>query len=174
MIVMRWHGASIISLASTLARRNFFQAIAVSLALLVCACSKPESPEQRIRAMLSGAEQAAEKRDVGSLLEYVSDNYTDTDGRNRHAMKGILRLYVLGHASIHLLTRIESIALPQPSRANVVIYVATAGRPITQAAQLAPFRASLYRLELGLVEEDGDWRVLRATWRPAEPSDFIR
>lgn len=124
--------------------------------------------------MLSDAEQAAENRDVRTLRGYVSEHYADADGRNRRTIEGILRLYVLRHQSIHLFTRIESIALPQPTRAEVVIYVATAGRPITDAAQLAPFRANLYRLSLGLVEEDDAWRVLRAEWRPAEPSDFVR
>lgn len=123
--------------------------------------------------MLSNAEQAAEQKDVRALRGYVSERYRDADGRDRRAIDGILRLYVLRNESIHLFTRIGSIALQQPSRAEVVIYVAMAGRPIHDASQLAPFRANLYRFDLGLVDEDSTWRVQRADWRPAEPRDFI-
>lgn len=154
--------------------RVFVRAIVISLSLFACACSKPETPEQRIRAMLNDAELAAENRDVRALRDCVSERYADEEGRDRRAIDGILRLYVFRNKSIHLLTRIQSITLTPAAHARVVIYVAMAGRPITDAKALAVFHASLYRLDLRLIEEDSVWRVLRAGWRPAELSDFGR
>lgn len=144
------------------------------LVLLGGACSKSQTPEQRIRAMLANAEQSAEKKDVRALRDDVSDQYLDADGRDRRMIDAALRVYVLRHQSIHLLTRIDSITFKRPEEANVVIFVAMAGRPIVDAAKLAAFQASLYRFDLGLVEEGSTWRVRRAAWRPADPSDFIR
>ena len=142
--------------------------------LLAIACSKPSTPEQRVRAFLDRSEQAAEQKDVRTLRGAVSERYADADGRDRRTIEGILRLYVLRHESIHLLTRVDSIEFPKPAEARVGIYVAMAARPITNATQLAAFRANLYRFDLMLTEEDSEWRVLRADWRPAEPADFIR
>ncbi len=154
--------------------RTSFCLAAALLALLIGACSKREDPEQRIRALIGKAELAAEKKEIGELRSYVSDRYSDDEGRDRRAVDGILQLYLLRHGVIHLLTRIESIKFPQPTRADAVVYVAMAGRPITSAAELGAFNANLYRFEFGFAEEDKQWRLARATWRPAEPTDFIR
>ena len=137
------------------------------------ACSKPTTPEQRVRNFLDRSERAAEQKDMGTLRSSVSERYSDGDGRDRPTIEGILRLYVLRHESIHLLSRIEKIEFPKPTEAKVTIYVAMAARPIANPAQLATFRANLYRFELVLMDEDSHWRVLRAAWRPAEPADFI-
>ena len=152
----------------------FVRLTVISLLLVVVACSKPTTPEQRVREFLDRAEQAAEKKDMRALRGYVSDRYTDADGRDRRTIAGVLQLYLLRHDSIHLLTRIESIQFKEPTEATVVIYVAMAARPLTDAAQLATFRANLYRFNLVLADEDSQWRVIRAQWRPAEPSDFVR
>ena len=150
------------------------RAVALLLLFIVVACSKPATPEQRVREFLGRAEKAAEQKDIGALRGSVSPRYGDADGRDRRMIEGILRLYVLRHESIHLLTRIENIEFPKPTEAQVVIYVAMAARPIIDVAQLAAFRANLYRFELTLIDEDTEWRVQRADWRPAEPSDFVR
>lgn len=149
--------------------RFFVLAVMLSSA----ACSKPTTPEQRVRDFIDRNEQAAEQKDMGTLRKSVSERYSDDDGRDRRMIEGIMRLYVLRHESIHLFTRIEKIAFPKPAEAEVAIYVAMAARPIANPAQLATFRANLYRFDLVLVEEDSQWRVLRAAWRPAEPADFI-
>lgn len=153
--------------------QNFLFA-AFAVLLTAVACSKSTTPEQRVREFLARSEQAAEQKDMRTLRGAVSERYSDGDGRDRRMIEGILRLYVLRHESIHLLTRIESIEFPKPREAHIGIYVAMAARPITNATQLAAFRANLYRFDLVLTAEDSEWRVLRADWRPAEPTDFIR
>ncbi len=142
-------------------------------ALLAFACTKSTTPEQRVREFLDRGEKAAEQKDIGILRGSVSKAYSDDDGRDHRMIEGILRLYVLRHESIHLLTRIESIEFPKPTEAKVAIYVAMAARPIASPAQLAAFRANLYRFELVLTDENSEWQVVRAAWRPAEPADFI-
>ena len=137
------------------------------------ACSRPDSPEHRIRALIAAAEQAIEKREVGEVRGYISENYRDEDARDRRAIDGLLRLYVLRQQTIHLLTVIDSVETPQAGRGEAVVYVAMAGRPIASAAELAALRADLFRFELGFKEEDGDWRVVRAAWRRADLADFV-
>lgn len=146
---------------------------AISLALLLPGCSKPETPEQRLRALINGAEQAAEQKEIGTLRGYVSDRYRDAAGRDRRTIDGVLRLYLLRHANVHLLTRVERVTLTPPDRADAVIYVAMAARPIASAEALAAFQANLYRFDIGFLEEEEQWRVTHAAWRPAELADFI-
>lgn len=160
-------------------RNNFHFLCALRLSFLCLAllafagCSETETPEARLRALIASAEQAAENKQGRVLRGFVSDAYRDPDGRDRRTVDAILRLVLLRHESIHLLTRISEIGFPGQGRADAVVYVAMAGRPIAGPAQLASMRASLYRFELGFIDEDGEWRVVSATWRPAEPADFI-
>jgi hypothetical protein len=137
-------------------------------------CTRHDEPEQRLRALIAKAEQAVEKKDIAELRGYVSDRYADDDGRDRRAIDGMLRIYLLRNESIHLLTRIASVAFVPPNQAKVVIYVAMAGRPITADADLAAFNGNLYRFDLDFADDARQWRLIRAAWRPAEPSDFIR
>jgi len=150
---------------------NLVLALLIGLAALGCA--KSETPEQRVRALLADAEEAAEKRDLAKLRGYISPHYKDEDGRDRHAMDGILRLYLLRNDGIHMTTRIESVIAPQPQRVEAVVYVAMAARPVKSADELRSFNTQLYRFELGFAEEHKTWRVVRAAWRPTALTDFF-
>lgn len=140
---------------------------------VLAACEKRERPEESIRALIGDAERAVEKKAISEVRNYLSPRYRDDEGRDRRTIERILRLYVFGHESIHLFTRIESVTLQAPDAAKAVVYVAMAGRPITSADDVSGFRANLHRFELALADEGGEWRVVRVAWRRAEPTDFI-
>lgn len=154
-------------------RRTFVYLTAVLSAVSLAACTPGDTPEQRLRALIDGAEEAVENREGARLRGYISERYSDEQGRDRRTIDGILRLYVLRHDAIHLYTRVGNIRFPEPAQAEAVVYVAMAGRPITSAAEVAAFRANLYRFELGFADEDGEWRLVRAAWRRAELGDFV-
>jgi len=148
-------------------------ALVVLIGLGAIGCSKSETPEQRVRALLVSAEEAAENKEIAKLRGLLSERYRDDDGRDRRAIESVLRLYLLRHEEIHLSTRIESVISPQPQRAEAVLYAAIAARPIKTQDALRNFKAQLYRFELSFVEEKKHWRVVRAAWRPAELTDFF-
>ncbi|MCK7509587.1 MAG: hypothetical protein MZV70_39795 [Desulfobacterales bacterium] len=45
--------------------------------------------------------------------------------------RGLLRLHFLRNESVHLYTRVQSVTVPQPDRAQASVLVAMAGVPIT-------------------------------------------
>jgi hypothetical protein len=144
----------------------------LATAALLC-CGGNETPEARVRALLTEAEVAAEARDVGRLTEAVSERYADAAGRDRQAVKGLLVYTFMRHQSIHLLARHHEVTISEPDRAEAVVFVAMAGTPIPSVEDLAGLRADLYRFSFALEEEDGAWRVVRADWRPARTEDFL-
>ena len=150
-------------------------ASAALFAALVLACaSEPESSEARILALLERAEVAAEERDVKALREMISERYADEQGRDKAALRALLAFHFLRNQSVHLLTRAGEIALPTPERAEVVVFVAMAGRPIPGPEALAGLRADLYRFDLVFEEaEENEWRLVRAGWRRAVRDDFL-
>ncbi len=147
----------------------------VLFAALTLACAgEPESPEARILALIERAEVAAEERDVKALREMISERYADEQGRDKAALKALLAFHFLRNQSVHLLMRAADIALPVPERAEVVVFVAMAGRPIPGPEALAGLRADLYRFDLVFEEvEENEWRLVRASWRRAVRDDFV-
>ena len=148
--------------------------VAVSLlAVLVAACSGAEStPEERVRAVLAELEVAAEARDVGLLKPHVSEAYKDENGNDRRALLGLATAHFMRNKSVYLLVRVNDVALSEPGQARVDAFVALAGQPIRDATALPELRADLYRFDLRLRDEDGDWRITAADWRPATLVDF--
>ncbi len=143
------------------------------VAILACS-SKSDSPEDMVREILKRAEIAAEEKDVGVFRDIVSASYTDKTKHDKKAIIGILRYYFLRNRSIHLFTRITTVEFPNPEKAEVTMFVAMAGRPITNAEELLLIRADLYRFDIAFADEgDNDWKVIRAGWRRAERKDFL-
>lgn len=146
----------------------------LSVAVFTGACSSErDDPEAQVRARLAQAEAAAEKKDSGVLRRLISEKYSDSQGQDKKAVEAMWRYYFLRHTSIHLLTRIQQIALPKPDMAQVVVMVAMAGQPIASAGELERLRADLHRFDISLVREHGEWQVTRAEWRRAAFADFL-
>jgi len=138
------------------------------------ACSSESEPaEAQIRALLAEMEVAAEAKDLRPLKAIVSERYTDELGNDRRGIVRLLTYHFLRNQSIHLLTRVAAIEIPEPGRASVTAYVAMAGRPIPDANALTQLRANLYRFDFGLEVAGERWQVTRAAWRPAEARDFL-
>jgi hypothetical protein len=144
-------------------------AAAFSLAL---ACSDPETPEQRVRAVLAALEESAQQRDPGAMKQHVSDAYSDGNGNDKRTVTQLVAFHLLRNQSVHLLTRVQSLELPEPGEAQAAVLVAMAGAPIDGPDALLALRADLYRFDLSFREENGDWRVRSAEWRPAAVEDF--
>jgi hypothetical protein len=131
------------------------------------------SPEEEIRVMLQAGETAVESRSIGEVKPFLSADYTDENGYRQRDLLKLLTGYFLRNHSIHLLVQAERIELASESAADVILYVALAGRPLSSADQIIPFRADLYRFDLGLAREGGEWRVASGKWRRAEKADFL-
>ncbi len=131
-------------------------------------------PEARVRALLERAQEAVVDQDLGVLTELVSTRYTDGAGRDRRAIVGLLRRQFLDNRAIHLLTRIQRLALPEPARAEATVLVALGGAPIDSQAEISSLRADLYEFELILVDEGaGDWKVISAAWRRRQTGGLL-
>jgi hypothetical protein len=133
----------------------------VALASLTTACSDRPSPEQEVRAVIDSMELAAEARDVGDLLEHLSDNYRDAQGQDRQQAALYARGYFVTNQSVHLLTRIESLEFPAADEARVKLQVGMAGRGATGQGDLS---ADLHDFDLVLVREGSEWKVSYADW----------
>jgi hypothetical protein len=144
------------------------------LLAFVSACSGPvPSPEDPVRSWLAEAERASRERDIGAMKDLISRSYRDRHGRTQEDVHGIITFQYFRQNSVYLLTRIESLDLPAPSRARLTVLGAMAGSPLEGPASLRQVRADVYRFELELVDEGDQWRVVSGDWRPAGVDDFL-
>lgn len=136
------------------------------VALLVVSCSQsPESPvEAQVRSMIDAAEEFAEAGDVQGFSELLSDEYKDDRGNTKQSLSMLLNYYLSAHRSVHLLTRTPQIDLPDSNSAQMIVFVAMAGSPISGVEQLGSLRADLYHFYVDAMEEDGKWRIRSSRW----------
>jgi len=122
-----------------------------------------EEPDAQLRALIDRAELAAEERDTGFFRDVLSDRYADRRGNDRDRLVATLRGYFLAHQSIEMITRVESISVSGADAAQVVLHAGLVGRR-EGASVISGLQGQLYRIELELVAEGGDWQVIGAQW----------
>lgn len=155
------------------ARSRLMLRAAVIVGLAVAACA-PEaaSPEDQIRHLLTEMEANAEAGELRALKATLSEHYSDEYGNDRRAVSALLTHQFLRHREIHLLTRIDAVAIDSDGSATAGLFVAMAGRPIAGAGVLHSLRADLYRFDFVFAPEPDGWRVTSAAWHPARFEDF--
>ena len=136
------------------------------LVTVVAGCGESQAPDAMVRAVIAQGEQAAEARDLSGIMDLVAPAFEDGQGGGRDELKQYLRGYLVAHQAIHLLTKVESVEFPYRDMAKVSLTLGTLGRD-TAAATAFDLAADVYDVELELKLDDGEWRVTRASWRPA-------
>jgi len=127
-------------------------ATALTLILMLTACGARSSDEEQVRALLVDMENAAESRDASDVLEFVADDYEDSNGFDKSQLQNFLRGYFLSHPTIELMVNVEMLEFPADG-------VAQAEITVTSLSLNDPDRVAL-RVEFR--REGGDWRVKRA------------
>ena len=135
-------------------------------ALSLCACGGGDSPAAQLRAVIAGAERAAEHRVASALFDLIAADYPDGDGNGAEEIKRYVRGYLITHQSIHMLTRVDKVEIKAAGLANVRATVGMLGREAAPESSW-DLAADLYEFDLTLAREGGEWRVIRAAWRRA-------
>jgi len=140
--------------------------VLVVLATIIAGCGESQTPDAKVRAVVEQGEQAAEARDLSAIMDLVAPSYRDEQGGGRDELKQYVRGYLVAHQAIHLLTKVDSVEFPYRDMAKVSLTLGTLGRDAA-AATAFDLAADVYDVELELALDDGEWRVTRASWRPA-------
>jgi hypothetical protein len=140
--------------------------LAAALVLLAVAACGTADPTAAIRDRLAAAEKAAEARDTGFFRDLLADSYRDDRGNDRAATIQLLRGFFLANQKVEIVSRIDEIKLEGVDAARAVVHAGLVGQR-TGAAALGGLHGDLYRFELELVNESGDWRIIGARWQRA-------
>jgi hypothetical protein len=123
--------------------------------LSLVACSSATSDEQRVRELVASAEEAAESRDVGDVLDLVGDDYADDQGNTRDSLRGFLRVYFAAHPRLELVTSVDDLQFPADGLARARVTV--------RGLDLDRFNAGeSVALDVELRRAGDEWRLVRA------------
>jgi len=139
-----------------------------------CRGADPKSPAERIRGVISTAEQAVEQRDVGALRDIVGEKYKDSHGYDKSSVVRLIHGYLLRNRTIYLFSKITDIVIVDDTHASVQLLVAMAGRRVQLAEELLGVRADVLYFDLDWLKINGKWEVTASTWRRARVEDFFR
>ena len=140
--------------------RTAFLAGALMMACLLAGCART-SPEQRLREQMAAMQQALESRQAGAFMEGVAEDFGGNGGMDRAALQQVVRAQVLVNTNIGLTTGPAEVQL-QGDRATVRFSaVATGG-----SGRFLPDHAQAWDVTSGWRDEDGDWRLYYAEWKP--------
>lgn len=148
-------------------------AVVLTGLLVLCACSKGDTPEEQIRLYVKSGEEASEARDAGGIKKLISEKYSDERGRTRREIVAIAARYFFVNKNIHIFTRIKKLTFPEEERALFQLFVAMTGQNVSDLDALLNMQADLYRFDMELALEDKEWKLIRAQWRQAGPDDFF-
>lgn len=149
--------------APDFALRRFTGTLAC-MAALAAGCGPAGTPDDEIRALVAAAEEAAEARDASALKDLVADDYQDAAGRSASDIRGYVHGWLVAHQSVRLLSRVDSIELEGTELARVAVTVGMLGREAASESAW-DLAGDVWRFDLVLARQGGDWRVVRAGWQ---------
>lgn len=137
-------------------------------------CGPPPEAEARLRALFEEAEQALEARDLGDAKAFISETYRDDAGHDKRELVRYLAGLLLRNQQVHVATRIRELDVEEEEgRGRVVLVAGLASGPVSSLADLKRLRADVYRFEFDFLDEDGEWRLVTAAWKPASADDLL-
>jgi hypothetical protein len=165
MCAMRYGVVFLRGRHSTIAAMKASGIASAVAAVLTTGCGASD-PEAEIRALLAAAEEAAEARDAGFFADALGAGYRDTRGHDRDELVRTLRGYFIANQRIEIMSRVDDIALEGADAARAVVHAGMVGQR-AGAGLIDGVEAELYRFELELVKDGGDWQIIGADVRRA-------
>lgn len=143
--------------------------------LLLSACSSDPllTKEQLLRNSIQELENRFEARKLGDIVEYVSENYVDENGRKFADVKKVIQLQLMRHKKLFILSKIGEIKWQGDNKAIVQITAAMSGQDVQDVGLLPNIRADMVKFNVEFIKQDEIFKVKAATWSWAQPADFL-
>ncbi|MEO6076978.1 MAG: nuclear transport factor 2 family protein [Dokdonella sp.] len=123
------------------------------------ACSR-SSDEQQLRDALATMQQAIEDRKPSNFMEHVADDFTAPDAdMDRRKVHDMLRLQVLRNERIGITTVVRDLHV-EGDRATITLTSTLTG----SSGGWLPERGSVYTVTTGWRKDEGDWKLVQASW----------
>lgn len=133
----------------------------IGLLLVVSACSRSD-PEQAVRAQVDALQQAIDARDAGAVEDLLAEDFIGNEGMDRRGAKQLAAAVFLRHREIGARLGPVTVELRGEREAIARFSVLATGG----SGGLLPEQGQVYQVQTGWRLQDGDWKLLNASWTP--------
>lgn len=133
----------------------------MGLLLVVSACSRSD-PEQAVRAQVDSLQQAIDARDAGAVEDLLAEDFIGNEGMDRRGAKQLAAGVFLRHREIDARLGPVTVELRGEGEAIARFSVLATGG----SGGLLPEQGQVYQVQTGWRLQDGDWKLLNASWTP--------
>ena len=133
----------------------------IGLVLVVSACSRSD-PEQAVRAQVEALQQAIDARDAGAVEDLLAEDFIGNKGMDRRGAKQLAAAVFLRHREIGARLGPVTVELRGEGEAIARFSVLATGG----SGGLLPEQGQVYQVQTGWRLQDGDWKLLNASWTP--------
>lgn len=133
----------------------------IGLLLIVSACSRSD-PEQAVRAQVEALQQAIDARDAGAVEDLLAEDFIGNEGMDRRGAKQLAAAVFLRHREIGARLGPVTVELRGEREAIARFSVLATGG----SGGLLPEQGQVYQVQTGWRLQDGDWKLLNASWTP--------
>ena len=159
-------------------RRTILLVIAVAAAIALATSLwwmlADDDPKAEIRAVIDRTVEAAENKEIGTILDAVSEDFSG-HGLDRRELRRMI--FALIHRSQwrRIFVTGTDIELQGGDRARVTTgALMTRGNDVKTIEQAAlQTRTDTLRFDLGFKKEDGQWRVYRLNYKRVAPHEIL-
>lgn len=145
-------------------KKNILTLLSVFALLVGCADNRQNTPEERVKAVLTAVEEAIESRSLSDIMAHVSEAYQDHEGHDKNVIKRLMQLQLVRNQNINIFTRIHSLSVAD-NLATVELSAAMAARDVDLSQESNRLKADTHRFSLVLANEDTHWRLVSASWQ---------
>ena len=104
--------------------------------LMACSSEQAQTKEQILSESVNALETRFETRKLGDIIEYISEDYQDEQGRKQKDIKRIIQLQIMRHKTLHVFTSIGDVQWMDDKNVTIQIAAAMGGKPMESASIL--------------------------------------
>ena len=134
---------------------------ACATVLCIAACAKSDV-EEAVRTRVALLQAAIDARDAGDVQALLAEDFVGNDGLDRRGARQLAAGVFLRHRDVSATLGPVQVELRGREDAIARFTVLAAGG----SGGVLPERGQVYEVETGGRLQDGEWRLLNASWEP--------
>ncbi len=138
--------------------------ILLCVILIAAVSCHQRTEEDSVREVMDSLIRLAEQRDLEGMLDRLSEDFIDFEGRDKEELRSLLRSYFVGRSGIVVHRLSGQVNLLKEKQAIFETEVALSSGGAEALRRLVRVSPDIYRLRIELIKGDDGWRISYAEW----------
>lgn len=148
----------------------------LALLILISACIFPsisgcqkDSEEDKVRTTIVTVRNAAEDKDLKTMLSHIAKTYRDRQGNDYDGIKNLILFYFFRHQKISVL--LPDIAVSVDASSAAAHFEAILSSKSGSSGTVLPEALGAYRFDVSLIKDQNEWKIVSADWQRVGEAD---